>query len=852
MNEVLDAPTDEPSPRNWKSFWCLFAIQTQNAFNDKAAQFLLIPLGGWLMSTGSTGIVSYMEYVLGALIVLPFILFAPISGWVADRFSKTYVIRAMLLMQVIVLSLITIAIYYNKLYLAIFGFFLLSIESVMLSPAKLGIVKELVGTKRLGFASGISQMATVLAICVGQIAAGFWFDYRLEAVESGWTASLGPLVIVTLMCIPAIIISMGIEKRPAHKVKPLSFGVAVSHFVQLKEIWDDKRLRFSAAGIAFFWGFAGIMNLLSIQIGKDLTGGGSGFGSGTAWMMLAASGGVVIGGVIGSIVCRRRIELGLVPIGGIVMVVGLIALATLNIHAINTSLLFWIAFAGAGSAILLVPLNAYLQDVCPANRRGRILAGIGLLDCLAGIVAVLIQMLLAKNNVPYAIQFSILALVSAAVTLYAARLLPRDFIRFVALGLLRSVYRIKVHHAENIPAKGGVLLCPNHLTYIDAFILSAACPRPVRFLMFSGMFKKKWIGAGAEFFGTVPISSKRPREAMKIAAETLANGDVVCIFPEGQLSRTGTLNELKRGFESIAKMAKVPVLPVFMDGLWGSIFSFERNRYFRKRPYKLPYGVRVSFGDLLEDDDRSVDELRRQLVAMQTGSLLDRKLMRASHRMIKKPFKVLHGDASKLSQLRKQLKSSSADEKSERLYNALQIREINALSYGEVVMVDIDELGGLSPTLLVFLARLLKLSLVIVDANDDAQRIGELADRYEVTAFLAGGQLAQKVKQEELTGKCYDFSASMPACDGYYPCQVIHERVISMSMPHPAMPTSTASFQAGWKSGSLGKLLPGYVWEPLMDRVMLSSPALGELTIDDYVSIDNEGFLLPDRPDMAS
>ncbi|MEK6196525.1 MAG: MFS transporter, partial [Deltaproteobacteria bacterium] len=155
-------------------------MQTQNGFNDKAAQFLLIPLAGALVfqakglgqDVGFLG--EHMAHVLGALIVLPFILFAPVSGWLSDRFSKTYVIRGTLCMQLGVLAMIVFAVAIQSLPLAVLGFFLLSVESVLLSPAKKGIVKELVGHSRLGFASGVLEMSVILAVCFGQIVSGWW------------------------------------------------------------------------------------------------------------------------------------------------------------------------------------------------------------------------------------------------------------------------------------------------------------------------------------------------------------------------------------------------------------------------------------------------------------------------------------------------------------------------------------------------------------------------------------------------------------------------------------------------------------------------------------------------------
>jgi len=426
-----------PSRRNWASFYSLFVLQTQNAFNDKAAQFLLIPLGGLLVSTSSLPAAGGLEYILGALIVLPFILFAPIAGWLSDRYSKTNVIRGAIFLQFAVFLCILSAVYYQNLWLAVFGFFLLSVESVILSPAKRGIVKELIGHERLGFASGILEMSVVLAVCVGQVLSSWWFDSNLLDLEmsspgdpsNGWEAAFTPLMIITLATIPTILLSYGIERKPAMGKRSFEKKILWEHFSQLRDLWEDRRIRLSSVGIAFFWGFAGFLNLAAIQIGKETTGGGLGFGTDIAWLMFAASGGIAGGGLISSIICRKNIQLGLVPIGGFMMAFGSIALAMTCIE--SSWIRLWIAVAGAGGATLLVPLNAYLQDICPPEKRGRIIAGLNLLDCLSGLLAVLTQGLMAKFELPHSLQFAILAGVSVAATCYAAKLVPEHFIALI-------------------------------------------------------------------------------------------------------------------------------------------------------------------------------------------------------------------------------------------------------------------------------------------------------------------------------------------------------------------------------------------------------------------------------------
>jgi 1-acyl-sn-glycerol-3-phosphate acyltransferase len=172
----------------------------------------------------------------------------------------------------------------------------------------------------------------------------------------------------------------------------------------------------------------------------------------------------------------------------------------------------------------------------------------------------------------------------------------RAFFRITLLPLVRCIYNLRVRGADRVPPSGGVLLIANHVSYLDSFILYAACPRPLRFVIVSRYLQVGAIRWFLNLFGAIPITPGKSRDAIRVTAECLKRGDAVCIFPEGQLTRTGVMNELKKGFEIIARQSDAPVVPVYMHGLWGSIFSFERGHYFRKWPRSVPWPVVVAFG----------------------------------------------------------------------------------------------------------------------------------------------------------------------------------------------------------------------------------------------------------------
>ena len=188
--------------------------------------------------------------------------------------------------------------------------------------------------------------------------------------------------------------------------------------------------------------------------------------------------------------------------------------------------------------------------------------------------------------------------------------------RIIVGAFARLIYRINVHGTENIPATGGVLLLPNHITWIDAFMLQFSCRRPIRFLIYGSYYRHPLLNPVFRLIGAIPISPGHSKDALRAASEQLQAGEVVCIFPEGELTRTGTLLRLKKGFEVIARKGGAPVIPVWMDQLWGSIFSFEGGRYFRKWPQRIPYPVTVAYGEPLTPEQATVETVREKLLGL--------------------------------------------------------------------------------------------------------------------------------------------------------------------------------------------------------------------------------------------
>lgn len=209
---------------------------------------------------------------------------------------------------------------------------------------------------------------------------------------------------------------------------------------------------------------------------------------------------------------------------------------------------------GAFAAAYLVPLNAHLQDNCDPSNRSTVIAAGNLMDCLMGLVAVGFQLML-RNIFSIQNQFWVLAALGVVITIVAFRLIPREFIRMMGLWIMRIVYRSRIIHQDRIPEDGGAVIVSNHVTYGDALFLSLICPRPIRFIVAEEFVAIRWLGWILELFNCLPISSRNPRESLSKAIQALKAGEVICIFPEGQLTRTGTLCAARRGWKCWRKIA---------------------------------------------------------------------------------------------------------------------------------------------------------------------------------------------------------------------------------------------------------------------------------------------------------
>jgi acyl-[acyl-carrier-protein]-phospholipid O-acyltransferase/long-chain-fatty-acid--[acyl-carrier-protein] ligase len=616
-----------------RSFWSLVAVQIQVLLNDNAAKLMLMTLGVAVApelfpGDSAEADAKMIKTILAALIILPFVLFSPTAGWISDRFSKRNVIVTTLWAQFFIMGLIGTALAFHILSLAIFGLFLLGLQCAIFSPAKQGVIKEIVTSTKISAAVGIVEVTAIASMLVGGLAGGALFDICRGYLDNPWHAAEVTMAVLTGLALLSLIAGYQIQPTTAHTNQPFRTELLWEHFGQLRDVWREQTIRHCVLGISYFYGLAGALYLTLFEVSASIHANGPGTASQTGAYAATLGMGIICGSFLVTRLTTHQVEIGLIPIGSTGLIGGTLLAGYANPH----SLLFLTALFGMGlaGALFVVPLNAHLQEQVSPERRGRIMSANNLFVNLFGIVAVIIQYVIsAEFGVAPKTQLLIYAIPTAFVTAYIIFVTPEGLLR-LALGLLgRMFYRVTPIGLEAMPATGGVLLLPNHISYVDAVILQLACPRPIRFLVYDEIYQARLLRWGLRLLGAIPISPKKARTAIEASVQALANGEVVCLFPEGALTRTATMQKLNRGYELIARKARVPVMPIWLENVWGSVFSYYGGHFFWKLPRVVPLRVWLHFGAPMTSAEATPEAVRRCLYDLSEAAFQARPELRS-------------------------------------------------------------------------------------------------------------------------------------------------------------------------------------------------------------------------------
>ena len=765
--------------RNKASIGLVLVVQALNSFNDNFVKMLFIALA--LAVAAHTELGDKMQVYLGLIFSLPYILFAPMAGFLSDRFSKKRVTVWMQLAQMLVFGVFTICLWSKdaqlSLKLSLAGFFLLATQAAFFSPAKMGMMKELAGSRRLGMVSGWLQMSMMAAILSGMWAGGKAFGDRLHATNDPWHSAL--FLVTTVGCVSLLqfVCALGIQPTPTHPEVKFRTSLIWEHFSHLRFLFRDRPIRLASFGITYFWFLSNALATILVTLGHEAPPADPGEAAKAMSIMAALLGfGIVLGSLAASAVCKRRIELGLVPLAGLGLAAGLLWTGLLPVDSrwIHLSLIF----IGANAGCFMVPLYAYVQDRAAPSERARILSGVNLMDCLAGVAAMGVVWLYLKMGMRSSVQVLTLVVPSLVASACLLKLLPRHFVRILCLPILRSIYKVRAVNPQQVPRTGGVLILANHSTYIDALLLHVAFERHVRFVMWDSLYNVSWMTGFLRLFDTVPISPSRAKDAIRTVVAALKEGQAVCLFPEGQITRCGAMNEIRKGFEIMVRQAGVPVVPVYLDGLWGSIFSFERGRVFTKRPRFERNPIIVQFGEPIAPASANTSRVREAMLALGSQAFLSRRQFKRKT------------DAQALA-------------------NMMRIAHVNLFNPGDTLLVLADRQS--------IIARSLALlpDVTVVFSTAEAERAADNT----VVAIGDAQQLRQLTTWNDWprTGKfalCWQSHepAELPELGTPVLRGWLHEpsgALLSTEFPDPSMPGGEEGQQLGRCAGTLGRLLPG-------------------------------------------
>ncbi|MDD3765477.1 MAG: MFS transporter [Nevskiales bacterium] len=574
-----------------KRFGPFFLTQSLGAFNDNVFKNALVILVTFGIAGLSPADVNLYVNLAAGLFILPFFLFSATAGQIAEKYEKAALIRAIKLFEIVIMALAVIGLVTANVTFLLGVLFLMGLQSALFGPVKYSILPQHLREEELVGGNALVEAATFLAILLGTMLGGWLM------AQDGGTRWVGATVVTV-----AILGYFASRRIPA--AAPTAPDLRIN-WNPISETWRNFRFMrgnrtvfLSVLGISWFWFYGATFLSQLPNYTKTFLGGDE-----TVVTLLLTVFSLGIG--IGSLLCERlsghKVEIGLVPLGSIGLtffgvdlylaqpdaaaVTGLSAGEFLD-SARHHRVLWDLLLTGIFGGFYIVPLYALIQTRSEAGHRSRIIAGNNILNALFMVVSALaaIGLLGAGLSIPELLLTT--AIMNAAVAVFIYSLVPEFLMRFLVWVLINTLYRIRKTDLDRIPDEGPAVIVCNHVSFVDALILGGNIRRPVRFVMYYKIFRIPVLNFIFRTARAIPIAGAKEDPALMERAfdeidAALRNGDVVCIFPEGALTPDGEIQTFRPGIERIIARTPVPVIPMALKGLWGSIFS-RRDSFLRR------------------------------------------------------------------------------------------------------------------------------------------------------------------------------------------------------------------------------------------------------------------------------
>ena len=536
----------------------------------------------------------------------------------ADAFSKRKVLVAVKAFEIAVMAAGILTLRSSSVAWMFVVLILMAVHSTVFSPAKYSIMPEIVAEKDLSRGNALLEMSTLVAIILG-IATGshLYTHWKSEAWRVG--------VVLLGIAVVGYLASLRITRVPAAGARePFRLNPFAEIATGTRHLLRDRPLWLAVMGISYFWFLGALYQPCLVDLGKETLHGGD-----VGLLLACISLGIGAGAMLAGRLSGDKVEIGLVPLGSILL--GVFSLAAWVASGSYYAVLAALFLLGAGAGIFFVPLNAFLQDRAGEAEKGRVIATNNIYNTIGMLLAAGL-FVVCRNALHMTPQSIILAfgLMTFLVTVYIVTVVDEYLIRFLLWLLTHTIFRIRIVGQESVPFRGPALLVSNHMSHVDGFLVGASVQRFIRFMVWKPYYEMPSLNWFFRKTRAIPVGGGSPRDmvhAVRAARRELAGGHVVCIFAEGAISRTGNMLPFKRGLEKIVEGLDVPIIPVHLDRLWGSIFSFERGRFFWKWPRRVPYPVTVSFGAPMPAGS-TANQVRQAIQELSAAAVAHRKTRR--------------------------------------------------------------------------------------------------------------------------------------------------------------------------------------------------------------------------------
>ena len=581
-----------------RRFLPFFLTQFLGAFNDNLFRNALLVSVTFGASAAAHN-AGVMANVAQGLFILPFFIFSALAGQLADKYEKSRLIRQTRLAEVFLMLGGAAALYFSHVPTLLFLIFLMGVLATMFGPLKYSLMPQHLRQSELVGGNALVDAGTFVAILIGTIAGGLLTPTSsAEAAQAGASdanvaAAIALIMVALAMYTCSRFIPRAEATDPALKI---DFNPISATWQVIRAAAQTRSIFLSLLGISWFWLVGALLLAQLPAYARDVLGGDK-----SVYTLLLAA--FSLGTAIGSLCCEKlsghKVEIGLVPLGSIGLTVCLLDLYFEHpgVHAAGEPLVNWLTFVEGGwdvvldcaligvfGGLFIVPLYALILQRSAESHRARIIAcnnilNAGFMVLAAGLAIVWLEVL--GLSIPQL--FILAAILNAIVAIYIYSLVPEFLMRFLIWILVSLMYRVKVRGLENIPERGPALIVCNHVSFMDPLVIGGTVRRPVRFVMDHNIFKVPVLNFIFRTARAIPIAPAREdpdalQKAFDRIDAELAEGEVVCIFPEGKLTRDGEINEFKKGVEKILERRPVPVVPMALRGLWGSFFSRREGK----------------------------------------------------------------------------------------------------------------------------------------------------------------------------------------------------------------------------------------------------------------------------------